>query len=81
MHFIFGVIIAMIGFTFVSKTEAYLSNFGRIAFFEKYLGLEGGSRLGYKIIGVLIIFAGILVFLNMWGGFMTWLFGPLLKHS
>ena len=80
-HFILGAIIIVIGALITIKSEAMLSTFGRIGFFEKYLGVEGGSRLGYKIIGVLTIFIGLLIMTNMIGGFMTWVLSPLLKYS
>lgn len=79
MHFIVGIIITLVGYSLVAKTEAYLSNFGRIEFFERKLGVEGGSRLGYKLIGLLGIFIGVMVFFNMWGGIMSWLLGPILR--
>ncbi|MBU4216704.1 hypothetical protein L6270_00960 [Candidatus Parcubacteria bacterium] len=81
MHFIFGIIIGAIGYTFVAMTEWYLSNFGRIEFFDKYLGMEGGSRLGYKLIGILAIFFGTIIFFGMWGGFLGWLLSPLIRHQ
>ncbi|MDD5071250.1 MAG: hypothetical protein PHQ42_00735 [Patescibacteria group bacterium] len=80
-HFIFGAVIIAVGASLVIKSEAFLSAFGRIGFFEKHLGLEGGSRLGYKIIGILTIFIGLLIMTNMIGGFMMWLLSPLLKYS
>ncbi|MFA4834258.1 MAG: hypothetical protein WC619_05480 [Patescibacteria group bacterium] len=80
-HFILGIIIIAVGALIVIKSESILSAFGRIGFFEKYLGVEGGSRLGYKIVGVLTIFLGLLIMTNMIGGFMTWVFSPLLKYS
>ena len=45
----------------VWKTEAWFGFFGRIAFAEKYLGTEGGSRLFYKLIGMLAIIIGMLL--------------------
>jgi len=80
-HFILGVVIIVTGAFIVIKSAGMLNTFGRIGFFEKYLGVEGGSRLGYKIIGVLTIFLGLLIMTNMIGGFMTWLLSPLLKYS
>lgn len=81
MHFIFGIIIIAVGYAFVAKTEWFLSNFGRIEFFDKYLGMEGGSRLGYKLIGILAIFIGTILFLGMWDGFLGWLLSPLIRHN
>jgi hypothetical protein len=81
MHIIIGIIIIAIGAFIVIKTEAILGIFGRIAFFERTFGTEGGSRLGYKIVGVFFIFIGILVLTNMIGGFMEWVLSPLLKYN
>jgi len=81
MHFIFGIIITAIGYSLVAKTEGYLNNFGRIGFFDQYLGMEGGSRLGYKLIGILAIFIGIVLFFGMWDNFLGWLLSPLIRNS
>jgi hypothetical protein len=81
MHFILGIIIMAIGVIIVIKSEWMLNNFGRIAFFEAKLGSEGGSRLGYKLVGMIFFFIGLLIMTNMIGGFMTWMLSPLLKYS
>jgi len=81
MNIILGLAIITAGTFLVLKAEAMLSAFGRIAFFEKYLGVEGGSRLGYKLVGILTIFIGALIMTNMIGGFLGWVFSPLTKYS
>jgi len=81
MYIIIGFIVLAAGALLVIKSEAMLNAFGRIAFFEKYLGSEGGSRLGYKIIGLIAIFIGLLIMTNMIGGFLGWLLSPLLRVS
>lgn len=81
MHLIIGLIIIAFGVWMVAKSDSFLSNFGSIEFFDRHLGTSGGSRLGYKLMGMLVIFIGILVFTNMIGGFMGWVLGPLLKYS
>jgi hypothetical protein len=80
LNFILGIIIMAVGFAIVIKSDAMLNNFGRIAFFEKYLGTEGGSRLGYKIVGLIAIFFGTLIATNLIGGFLNWALSPLLKY-
>ncbi|MDD5032350.1 MAG: hypothetical protein PHR36_04935 [Patescibacteria group bacterium] len=80
-HFILGAVIIVVGALIVIKSEGMLSAFGRIGFFEKYLGVEGGSRLGYKLVGILTIFLGMLIMTNMIGGFMAWVLSPLFKYS
>ena len=78
MHILIGLIIFAIGVFMVIKSEAMLNSFGRIEFFEKHLGTEGGSRLGYKLIGILAIFIGFLVLTNMINDFLGWLLSPLM---
>lgn len=67
------------GMAMVIKTEGALKMFGRIYFFEKHLGTEGGSRLGYKIVGLIIFFLGLLTMTGMIEGFILWFFGPILR--
>jgi hypothetical protein len=81
MKIILGMIMIIIGAYMVIKTENMLNMFGRIGFFEKYLGVEGGSRLGYKIIGMGTIFIGALIMTGLINGFMLWLLDPLLRVS
>lgn len=80
MNFILGAMITAVGVLIVLKTEWLLNNFGRIGWFEEKLGSEGGSRLGYKLVGCLTIFIGILIFTNMIGGFLGWLLSPLTRY-
>ncbi|MCB9803024.1 hypothetical protein H6761_03355 [Candidatus Nomurabacteria bacterium] len=58
--FILGILIAVGGFFVTWKSEWLLRNFGRIPFAEKYLGGEGGTRLMYKLIGILFIIIGLM---------------------
>jgi len=81
MNIVIGAIILAVGALIVIKSEAVLNMFGRIEFFERYLGTEGGSRLGYKLVGLLIIFIGFLIMTNLIGGFLEWVLSPLLRYS
>ena len=81
MNILIGIIILGIGALIVIKSEAMLNAFGRIEFFERQLGAEGGSRLGYKLIGMLAIFIGVLVMTNMIGGFLEWILSPILRYN
>ncbi len=80
MRFILGIIIMAIGIALVIKSEWMLNNFGSIGFFERYLGSSGGSRLGYKLVGMLFFFIGLLIMTNMIGGLMQWMLSPLTKN-
>jgi hypothetical protein len=66
MRYIFGIIAIVIGFVIIWKSEWFLQNFGRIDWAEAKLGAEGGTRLFYKLVGLIII---LISFLYM-GGFV-----------
>jgi len=76
-----GIVIIVLGFYMTIKSNGMLSMFGRIAFFEKYLGTEGGSRLGYTLLGIAVTIIGMMVFTNLFGNFLTWVLSPLIKMS
>jgi hypothetical protein len=76
MQLIFGFLLAGLGVLFVLKTEWFLENFGTIAWAEEHLGLNGGSRLMYKLIGIGFIFIGFLLISGLYSGF---LFGTVGK--
>jgi len=65
MRFIIGIIAMAGGFLVTWKSEWLFQNFGTIPVFEKYFHSSGGGRLGYKLIGILFIFVGILAITNL----------------
>lgn len=81
LKFFLGLGFLSVGVLFNLKTEWMLNNFGRIQWFEEKLGVEGGSRLGYKLIGILVIFFGILLVTGLFDGFMQWLVSPLTRYT
>ncbi|OGY45538.1 MAG: hypothetical protein A2729_02000 [Candidatus Buchananbacteria bacterium RIFCSPHIGHO2_01_FULL_39_14] len=68
---IFGLIIAAIGAVVTIKAEWIYRNVGPIPSAEKYLGTEGGSRLAYKLIGILVTVVGFLVVTNLVNNVLT----------
>ena len=81
MHIIIGLIIMALGLLPLVKTEWFLYNFGRIGFFESHLAIQGGSRLGYKIVGLITVFIGLLVMVNLFGGFVSTIASPLVRYQ
>lgn len=81
MMILAGIAIIAFGAFMVMKTEMLYQNFGTIPFFDRWLSTEGGGRLGYKLIGIGLIFIGVLTMTNMIGSFITWLFSPLIEWS
>lgn len=78
---ILGLLIIAVGALLAVKTDWFLQNFGRISWFEDKFGSEGGSRLGYKLIGFIAIFIGIVLMSGNGTGFFTWLLGPLIPKK
>jgi hypothetical protein len=81
MSFVIGLILTIAGFFITIKSEAVFGFFGAIQFFEDKLATSGGSRLGYKLIGLLFIFIGVLTMTGLISGFMGFVLSPLLKYS
>jgi uncharacterized membrane protein len=79
MHIILGALVIALGIYVVMKTETVLKNFGTRSFFERNLGTDGGSRLGYKLLGLLLIFLGLVIMLGISGDFMRFVLSPILR--
>ena len=76
---ILGIVITLIGFVIVWKTEWFMINFGRIGFAEKHLGSEGGSRLMYKFIGTIITLVGFLYLTGLDEPLIRWFFKTVFR--
>jgi cytochrome b len=77
MSIIGGLILIGIGSLMVIYTEWLVKNFGRINWFEKNLGTGGGTRLGYKLMGIIIVFLGLLLLTGLMDGFLGFTLSPL----
>ena len=56
------------GYIIIRYVEWILNNIGRMEFFERKLGNMGGSRLGYKLLGILLIAIGFAMVTNLIDG-------------
>ena len=74
---ILGLIIVVIGAIITIYSEAIYRFIGPIPSAEKYLGTEGGSRLAYKLIGILGCIIGFMVMTNLIAGVFGWIFTNL----
>ena len=68
---ILGLIIVAIGAVITIYSEAIYRFIGPIPSAEKYLGTEGGSRLAYKLIGILITVVGFMIMTNLIEGILN----------
>lgn len=77
LRIILGILGTVIGLVLIVKTEWFIENFGHIGWAEEKLGTEGGTRLFYKLIGILFIFLAFTYMTGMWQGFMMATVGRL----
>lgn len=80
MRYIIGALLVLSGAVMVLKSEWFYQNFGSISWAEENLGTSGGSRLLYKIIGLILIFVGMLLITGMMQGFLMATIGRLFVH-
>ncbi|OIO48100.1 MAG: hypothetical protein AUJ28_00025 [Parcubacteria group bacterium CG1_02_37_51] len=80
MKIIIGLLLLAGGVLIIWKTEPLFRFFGRVAFTEKYLGTEGGSRLFYKLLGLVIIFFGLLMVTEQSDGFLEGTIGKVFNR-
>ena len=78
MRYVIGILFVVAGVFFVLKTEWFIENFGTNAWAEEKLGTSGGTRLMYKLLGIVFIFLGFLAITNMMEGFIMGTVGKLL---
>lgn len=78
MRYVIGILFVVAGVFFVLKTEWFIENFGTNAWAEEKLGTSGGTRLMYKLLGIVFIFLGFLAITNMVEGFIMGTVGKLL---
>jgi hypothetical protein len=66
---VIGLILVLIGFLLVWKSEWFLYNIGRIDWAEQKL--SGGTRIFYKLIGIGIIIIGFFIMTNLYQGILN----------
>ena len=77
MKIVIGILGTLFGAAMVWKSNWIYNSFGRIPFAEKYLGLEGGTRLFWKLVGLTVIFLSWLYMTGEFGGGAEELFTPV----
>jgi predicted metal-binding membrane protein len=63
---IVGILMIVVGFLMVWKSFSLLKTFGRIDWAEEKWG-TGASNLLYKLLGLMLITIGIMIFANLLG--------------
>ena len=77
MNIILGLILVVVGALLTIKSETFYRITGSIAWAERYLGTEGGTRLFFKILGVLVILLGFTVMVGLWNTLLSATLGKM----
>lgn len=75
-YFIYALVITL-GSILVIKTEWFVENFGSIAWAEQHLGTEGGTRLAYKLIGIILIITSLMMATGVLQSILLSFFAPM----
>ena len=79
MRSIFSFLAILIGALLTIKSDWFLNNFGRIEWAERYLGTEGGSRLFYKLLGLIIVLIAFLIITGLLQNWFLTFFAPFFQ--
>ena len=79
MRFVWGIIIFLVGLLFIVKTDTIQRINGRVVWAERHLGTSGGTRLFYKLIGLLLIIISFMLVTNLAGNFLLLMVGPIFR--
>ena len=77
MKYIIGILVIAAGVFLVIKTEWMVENFGTSAWAEEHFGMNGGTRLMYKVIGLIMVFGTLMVWTGAFGRIFLGIFGRL----
>ncbi len=80
MHYFIGAFAIAAGVAMIIKTEWLIQNFGTSAWAEEKLGTSGGSRIFYKLIGLVIVLIGFLLVTNLFEGFLLGTIGRIFPR-
>ena len=77
MKYFYAFLVIISGFLLVRYSNWLVNNFGYIDSAEHYLGTYGGTRLMWKLIGVLFIVGALLVISGIMNNILISIFGRL----
>jgi hypothetical protein len=77
MKYVIGIAAIAVGIFIVLKTEWIIENFGTSEWAEQHMGMSGGTRLLYKLIGVIMIILSMMGMTGLLGEVIIGTFGKL----
>ena len=75
---VIGIVLVIVGATITVKGTKIYEWFGSMDWADHYLG-PGGSRLMYRLIGILMSLIGFMVATNLWTAFLHATIGEWLN--
>jgi len=75
MRYLIGLIVVALGAVLIIKTEWALAMFGRVDWAEQHLGTEGGTRIFFKLIGILLILGAFMALTGILESIFSGIFG------
>lgn len=77
MKYVVATLILAAGIYFVMRTESMLNMFGRVDWAEQNMQLMGGTRMFYKLLGLIAIIVGLLILTGLGEGLASSVLLPL----
>ena len=77
MKYLVASLAIAVGAILVITTEWFIQNFGTSSWAEEHMGTSGGTRLFYKLVGIVIILIAFLGISGLLGDMVLGFFGKL----
>ena len=77
MKYVYSFLVIILGFLLVRYSNWIVRNFGYIDWAETHLGSEGGTRLVWKLVGILFIIGAFLVISGLMNNLLYAIFAPI----
>lgn len=78
MKYFFSFLAIIIGFLLMKYSNNIVNNFGYTNWAEKYLRTYGGTRLMWKLIGILFIIGALLTISGLMNNILYSIFAPMM---
>ena len=78
VRILIGLIVIAVGFLMVYRPRYFLDFLGNQAWVEKIFSVND-QELAYKIIGIIVIFIGILISTNLIYDLLGWALSPIIN--
>jgi len=78
VRILIGLIVVGVGFFVVYRPRYFLDFLGNQAWVEKIFSVND-QELAYKIIGIIVIFVGVLIMTNLIYDLLGWFLSPIIN--